>query len=80
MSDPTKAAVALFIMVHGILAILTGRSLFYWLARGLDVLEAGQLATMRCLQPWGRRWVRQWKVEYRRLEREGASATNSVVG
>ena len=64
------ALLSLAFVIHGLLWIRTGRSAFYWLARLFDSLEAAQGATLRCMGPWVREWVRAYRVEYQKLRME----------
>ena len=57
---------AVFIL-HGILVIVTRRSLFYWTARLFDLFEAMQRATWISMAPWLRSWRRQLALEMRGL-------------
>ena len=65
-----QALACLLAVIHGLLWIRTGRSAFYWLARLFDSMEAAQGATLRCMGPWIREWVRAYRVEYARLRME----------
>lgn len=67
-SDTVVAVAGILLVTHIVLICRARKGLTFYLARGLDILEAFQRSLLFAFMPLVRRWWRQIKVEHNRVQ------------
>ena len=62
-----EAAFLLWAVAHGLLFVKTKESSFYWIAVTFQALRVAERVTYRCLRPWARLWMDEFRHEAKKL-------------